>query len=127
MNYSVETQEKYTIVKVDESKLDAAIAPELKSVFVAQSAEGASSFIVDLREIKYIDSSGLSAMLTANRICNEKQGTLVLVGPTEHVMKLIKISQLDKVLNILPTIEEAIDLVFMNDLEKDLLNEADSE
>jgi hypothetical protein len=35
-------------------------------------------------------------------------------------MKLIKISQLDGVLNILPTIEEAVDAVFMHNIENDL-------
>jgi anti-sigma B factor antagonist len=123
MKHLIDRQEKYTLVSVEEDKLDAAVAPDLKSVFVAQGAEGVGSFIVDLHLVRYIDSSGLSALLTANRICNEKQGTLVIVAPTEHVMKLIKISQLDKVLNILPTVEEAIDLVFMNDLERDLQNE----
>jgi anti-sigma B factor antagonist len=123
MKHSLDRQEKYTLVIVDEDKLDAAVAPDLKSIFVSQGAEGVGSFIVDLHLVRYIDSSGLSALLTANRICNEKEGTLVIVAPTEHVMKLIKISQLDKVLNILPTVEEAIDLVFMNDLERDLQNE----
>jgi len=35
-------------------------------------------------------------------------------------MKLIKISQLDSVLNIMPKVEEAIDAVFMHEIEKDL-------
>jgi hypothetical protein len=35
-------------------------------------------------------------------------------------MKLIKISQLDSVLNILPTVEEGVDTVFMHEIEKDL-------
>ena len=39
---------------------------------------------------------------------------------SDHTMKLIKISQLDSVLNILPTVEEAVDAVFMNELENDL-------
>lgn len=127
MKYSVDKQEKYTLLKLDEEKLDATISPELKSTFVSMNAEGTQSFIVDLGSVKYIDSSGLSAILIANRLCNEQNGTLVLVSVTEHVMKLIKISQLEGVLNILPTIEEGIDLVFMNDIEKDLKNEEPEE
>jgi anti-sigma B factor antagonist len=43
-----------------------------------------------------------------------------LAALSEHTIKLIKISQLDSVLNILTTIEEAIDAAFMHEIEKDL-------
>ena len=127
MKYSVDKQEKYTLLKLNEEKLDATVSPELKSTFVTLNAEGTKSFIVDLSDVKYVDSSGLSAILIANRLCNEQEGTLVLIGLTDHVMKLVKISQLEKVLNILNTVEEAVDLVMMNSLEKDLTQEAQNE
>ncbi|MDX2306273.1 MAG: STAS domain-containing protein [Microscillaceae bacterium] len=127
MKYSVDKQEKYTLLKLNEEKLDATVSPELKSTFVTLNAEGTKSFIVDLSEVKYVDSSGLSAILIANRLCNEQEGTLALTGLTDHVMKLVKISQLEKVLNILNTVEESVDLVLMNSLEKDLTEEAQNE
>lgn len=127
MKYSVDKQEKYTVLKLDETKLDATLSPELKSTFVTMNAEGTRSFIVDLSEVKYVDSSGLSAILIANRLCNDQNGTLALVGVTEHVAKLISISQLEKVLNMLPTEEEAIDLVLMNEIEQDLRAEGEEE
>lgn len=127
MKYSIDKQEKYIILKLDEAKLDATLSPELKSTFVALNAEGTRNMIVNLSEVKYVDSSGLSAILIANRLCNDQNGTLVLIGVTEHVLKLIKISQLEKVLNILLTEEEAIDLVLMNEVEQDLKEEDETE
>jgi hypothetical protein len=44
----------------------------------------------------------------------------------DHVLKLIKISQLNNVLNLLPTVEEAIDAVFLKEIESDL-QEGDDE
>ena len=76
-------------------------------------------------ERKYTDSSGLSALLVGNRTIHQNGGLFVLACMSDHVMKLIKISQLDGVLNILPSVEEAVDAVFMNDLENDL-NEGSS-
>jgi len=64
--------------------------------------------------------AGLSALLVGNRIVQEDGGIFVLACLSDHTMKLIKISQLDSVLNILPTVEEAIDTVFMHEIEKDL-------
>lgn len=126
MHYTTETQEQYTLIKVQEEKLNANISPELKSVFVSLNNEGVDSFILDLSEVRYTDSSGLSAILIANRLCNEKRGALVIVGISEHVLKLITISQLEKILNILPTMEEATDFIMMTALERDLLEGEDN-
>ncbi len=120
MKYTVDKQEKYTLLQLNESKLDTHLAPQLKSEFVTLHAEGVKNIILDMSEVKYTDSSGLSALLVGNRTFQQNDGFFVLATLSEHVMKLIKISQLDGVLNIMPTVEEAIDATFMNDIEKDL-------
>jgi anti-sigma B factor antagonist len=120
MKYTIDKQEKYCLIKLKEEKLDSTIAPKLKSDFITTQAEGAKNLILDLSEVKYIDSSGLSALLVGNRIFHEHEGIFVIASINDHVMKLIKISQLDTVLNILSTVEEAIDAVFMNEIESDL-------
>ncbi len=123
MKYSVDKQEKYTLLRLNEEKLDSSIAPQLKSEMVTLHAEGVRNIILDLSEVKYTDSSGLSALLVGNRILQEDNGIFVLARLSDHTMKLIKISQLDSVLNILPTVEEGIDTVFMHEIEKDMKDE----
>lgn len=123
MKYSVDKQEKYTLLRLNEEKLDSSIAPQLKSEMVTLHAEGVRNIILDLSEVKYTDSSGLSALLVGNRILQEDNGVFILARLSDHTMKLIKISQLDSVLNILPTVEEGIDAVFMHEIEKDMKDE----
>ncbi len=122
MKYTIDKKENYTIITIDEKKLDTTIAPDLKSEFVKLNAEGISNLILDLSNVKYTDSSGLSSILIANRLCNSSNGLLILSGLQDHVMKLITISKLESVLNILPTVEEAIDRVFLHEIERDLTN-----
>jgi anti-sigma B factor antagonist len=123
MKYTIDKQEKYTLVRLHEEKLDSTAAPQLKSEMVTLHAEGVRNIILDLSEVKYTDSSGLSAVLVGNRILHEDGGIFVLTSLSDHTAKLIKISQLDSVLNILPTVEEAIDAVFMHEIEKDMKGE----
>lgn len=123
MKYSLDKSERYSIIRIGQEKLDTSTAPEYKSEFVKLQAEGNSNIIVDLSDVKYVDSSGLSALLVGNRCFSDGGGIFVLVGMNEHVMKLIKISQLDKVLNILPTREEGIDAVFLHEIESGLQDE----
>jgi anti-sigma B factor antagonist len=127
MKYTIEKTEKYTLVQLHEDKLNSTIAPDLKSELVKLNAEGIKSIIIDLSDVKYADSSGLSSILVGNRLCDNEGGIFILSGLNDHVLKLVKITQLDTVLNILPTVEEAIDAVFMNELEKNLRAEDQEE
>lgn len=120
MKYTIDKQEKYSLLRLHEEKLDSSVAPNLKSELITLHAEGVRNIILDLSEVKYTDSSGLSALLVGNRIVQEEGGIFVLTCLSDHTMKLIKISQLDSVLNILPTVEEGVDTVFMHEIEKDL-------
>ena len=125
MKYTIDKKENYTIITIDEKKLDTSIAPDLKSEFVKLNAEGITNLILDLNNVKYTDSSGLSSILIANRLCNSSNGLLILTSLQDHVMKLFTISKLESVLNILPTVEEAIDRVFLHEIEQDLTNKED--
>lgn len=123
MKYTIDKQEKYSLLRLHEEKLDSSVAPSLKSELITLHAEGIRNIILDLAEVKYTDSSGLSALLVGNRILQEDAGVFVLASLSDHTLKLIKISQLDSVLNIVPTIEEAVDSVFMHEIEKDMKDE----
>lgn len=120
MNFTVNTHEKYTSVKVELEKVDGTQSPELKSLFVQLNNEGVRNIILDISNVKYSDSSGLSAILVANRLCKSASGSFVLCGVQSTVMKLITISQLDSILNITPTFSEAEDLIFMNELSNNI-------
>ena len=120
MKFSLDKKEKYTLIKIGEEKLNSLIAPELKSELVLLNAEGVRSIIVDLSEVNYVDSSGLSAILIGNRLCKNASGTFALSECQDSVTKLLKISQLDSILNIFKTNSEASDFVLMEELERDI-------
>ena len=92
MKFSVDKQEKYTLLTLGEEKLDSTISPELKSEFVNLQTTGVTSLILNLSATKYADSSGLSALLTGNRTFSENGGSFVLAGITPFVEKLLTIS-----------------------------------
>jgi anti-sigma B factor antagonist len=126
MKFTVDKQEQYTILKLEEDKLDSTLSPNLKSEFVNLNTQGTKNLIVNLSNTRYSDSSGLSALLTGNRTFSEAGGEFILTGLQPMVEKLIAISQLDKVLNILPTDHEGIENIMMSELEKEMGNSDDS-
>lgn len=111
MSFQIDKTDKYTIIKLLAEKLDSNLAPSLKSELVVISTDGAKNIIIDLSDTRYCDSSGLSAILVANRLCKNNQGSFILTGLQESVKKLISISQLDTILNITTTVDEAKEML----------------
>ena len=111
MEFNIEKRDNYTFIQVLTEKLDTNIAPSLKSELVLISGKGEKNIILDLSKVKYCDSNGLSAILVANRLCKNANGTFVLTGLNEAVDRLITISQLDTVLNIAYSLGEAKEII----------------
>lgn len=117
MKYTVDKKEQYVIFTPMEEKLDSALSPKLKSELLTVNAEGYENLVIDMSQVKYADSSGLSALLVGNREFSRNGGIFIIASPQEHVMKLIRISMLDKVLKIVDSIEEAAEAIFIHEIE----------
>ena len=117
MKFSVDKQEKYTLLTLEEGKLDSTIAPELKSELIQLQTSGTPSLILNLAATNYIDSSGLSALLVGNRTFSENGGAFILSGVTPFVEKLLAISQLQTVLNISPDNETGVAMILAEEAE----------
>ena len=117
MPFNVEKSNRYSLIRIQADKLDTLVAPALKSELVMLNSDGTRNLIIDLSETRYCDSSGLSAILVANRLCKNANGVLVLTDLQETVKKLISISQLDSILIITESLPHAIDRVVAEDVE----------
>ncbi|WP_114751224.1 STAS domain-containing protein [Pleomorphovibrio marinus] len=117
MKYTVDKKEQYVVFTLLEDKLDTALSPHLKSELLTVHAEGYRNLVLDMSQVKYTDSSGLSALLVGNRTFSEGGGIFVIASPKEHVMKLIKISMLDKVLKVVDSHEEAAEAIFIHEID----------
>ena len=111
MEFKIDKLDNFTQIEVLIDKLDTHIAPSLKSELVLIAGNGEKNIILDLSNCRYCDSSGLSAILVANRLCKNANGVFVLSGLQTAVERLITISQLDTVLNITKTVDEAIGII----------------
>jgi anti-sigma B factor antagonist len=93
-----------------EKSFDSSIAGLVKGeLTILLSTDEIQKLVFDLSEIEYCDSSGLSAILLSFRILQTKEGHIRLAAPQKSVRTLIEISQLDRVLPIKNTVQEAVD------------------
>ena len=109
INFEFRKESGVAVFKLLEKSFDASISGLVKGeLTILLSAEDVNKLIFDLSEIEYCDSSGLSAILLAFRILQTNNGHIRLASPQKNVRNLIKISQLDRVLPIRESVEEAI-------------------
>lgn len=111
MDFKITKKDNFSTIQVLVEKLDTHIAPSLKSELVLVSGSGEKNIVLDLSQCNYCDSSGLSAVLVANRLCKNTNGVFVVGGIQPNIERLISISQLDKVLNIAYNIERADEMM----------------
>lgn len=120
MKYEIDKQEKFAIMRLEEENLNSLVAPILKSELVILSNEGVRNLILDLKDVKFVDSSGLSAILTGNRLWSDSKSFIITGIDHPSVKKLLEISRLDSILTLIPTVEESIDYIYMEEIEREL-------
>jgi anti-sigma B factor antagonist len=108
MKFDVQEKNGILIFSLYEKRLDANLAADLKGEFLIMCTSAVKELVIDLSSVEFCDSSGLSSLLFAERQMRENGGSVKLAGLTESVASLIKISQLDRVFSIHPTVDEAI-------------------
>ena len=110
INFEHKRIENISVFKLNEKRFDSQIAGLVKGeLTIILHTEDTKKLVLDLTEVEYCDSSGLSAILLAYRILQTEDGHIRLANPTKNVRKLIEISQLDRILPIFDSEEKAIE------------------
>lgn len=128
MKFSVDKHEKYVVLRLDEPRLTTENAPRLKSEFILLNTEGYCNIVLDLSDVSACDDSqDLSCLLVGDRLCKKANGLFIVTGITKCILELLEMSSIDQSLNIVGQLEEAEDLIFMEEIEKELLGSFDQE
>ncbi len=89
-------------------EIDLFTAPEFKQRMSAPIDAGRSRLVVDLSETTFIDSSSLGVLIGAHRRLKLRGGALLVVCENEAITKTLKITGLDGVFTVAPSVEQAL-------------------
>lgn len=87
-------------------EVDLATSPELDIAIIAAIDSGATSVVIDLSDVSFMDSSGLGVIVRALKRCREAENDLDLVITNERVLKVFGITGLDQVIPIHASIQD---------------------
>jgi anti-sigma B factor antagonist len=126
MNYNLEKAEQYVIVSLDEVKFGQNISTQFEKMIVILYREGFMNMIFDFSKIGSIDEEGLSLLRKAAKVCSKEGGIIVVATKNDDLIDAIDGEAISGLI-ILPTTDEAIDAVFMNELESEFEDEEDED
>lgn len=107
MQLSVEISGDVAVVALFVDELDASNTAEFKQQIAPTLAEH-QKLVIDLGAVRFIDSSGLGAMLSCLRQLSAKGGDLKLCGLSRSVRSAFELVRLHRVLDIHATRSEAV-------------------
>src|ERR1019366_7756967 len=104
---AVDKIENITVAGVPGDELDASNAGEFKRD-IAPVLEANTKLVLDLSRLRFVDSSGLGAMLSCLRQLSAKSGDLKLCGMSRQVRALFELVRMHRIFDIYGTREEAV-------------------
>ena len=122
----IEKTEQYARIDGLPASLEADFSQEFSKRMAGLYREGYTSVIVDLAPVAAIGADTLGMIRKAHELCLREGGLLVLVTKNDALIETLDGARIED-LTILPTAEEAIDAIYMNDLESEFREEEDDE
>ncbi len=95
-----------TVLHVD-GRLDIETAAKLKAMSRKLIDDGTRELIIDLQGVSFVDSSGLSAVVSALKYIREREGQLKLAAVGDQPRTALTLTLLDRILDIYPSVEAA--------------------
>ena len=123
MEFKIDTNSSYILITPISNHLDAILTASLRQKCRELTENGSQNFIIDLHNCLDADIKALVALAEMHEDCYSNEQSLVFTNIQPDVLQALKNQEIASVINIAPTPIEAVDIVSMEILERDLFNE----
>jgi anti-sigma B factor antagonist len=121
MRYTIDKHERYVVIEPLREIIDGVAANYLKGEFMLRNTAGQRNIVLDLNLVKEISEEGIRMGLLAHRLCHAVGGDFIIININPQVMQTLKALGLDQHFTILKSISAAEDLIFGNELKRDVI------
>jgi anti-sigma B factor antagonist len=107
MDMSVENIDDVAVIHLGVEELDAGNTPDFKRD-IAPVLDANAKVVLDLHNLRFIDSSGMGAFLSCLRKVNARGGDLKLCRMSKQVRTIIELVRMHRMLEIFGSRDEAV-------------------
>ena len=122
MKVKIDTKEKFHVITPEEPVLSANMTEEFKQMLLAYQEKEPRNIILNLAQVKEIDSLGAQTILLLQQTFYEKKASFVVCEMGKEVEDLFERSGSLDLLNFTSTESEAWDIVQMEEIEREFLD-----
>lgn len=125
MEFKYDTKPTYIVITPVTDCIDANMTEQLRLKISELSRDEGNNYIIDLQNCAMADTSAFDNWAALHEECYGNEQSLVFTKLTPDVEKVIRGTEVIHSINLAPSMQEAIDIVSMEILERDLLGEDD--
>lgn len=118
MEFKIDTKENYSIIQLPALPLDANMAEALAGALQDLAQKGSTSFIINLDQVPAAVLDSLDRLSALHESCYTQDQSLVFTQYNPQTLAAFREAGADEVLHLAPTLQEAIDIVSMEGLER---------
>src|SRR3972149_2801129 len=107
MEISTEELKQVSVMAVT-GRVDSATAPELENSLKKLVEAEKTQIVLDLKNVEYMSSAGLRAMVSTLKAVKRVNGDLRLASPSPRVEEVLRLAGLPSIFSIYPSREEAV-------------------
>ncbi len=108
MKLNMTEQGDIVTISIDEERMDAHNSGDLKEKMLQLFDEGKCSLVIDLSAVRFIDSSGLGALVSGFKNASAREGNLKLCCLQPQVRSMFELTRLHRVFEIFTNQDEAL-------------------
>lgn len=108
MNFNLEKINNFSVLTIQNERIDAHNSTELKEYISELIDNGESQIIVQLKQVRFIDSSGLGALLFGHKQLTAKSGRFALANIQPQVLSMFELTRLTRVFEIYADVNEVL-------------------
>lgn len=126
MRVKTDTKEKFHVITVAEASLSADMAAELADLLVPHLQNDVRNVILNLKKLQTVDELAGEILVKAQQKFYENNASFVICELQKPVEEFLDSKHLLEMMNITPTESEAMDIVQMEEIEREFLDEEGS-
>ncbi len=119
MNVKIDTNEKFHVIRIEASELSANMTAALMESLLSVLGMKVKNLIVNGQDIQKLDNAAAEAMLNAHDSFVAENASFVLFGLRPEVKKIFDQDDRFEGMQIVPTLSEASDIVYMEEIERE--------
>ena len=122
MQVKIDTKEKFHVITITETELPAIMTEDLHNSLLTYLQKPPKNVVLNLKDIKFISDAAAEELINVQQSYYELDASFVICEIQPQVEQILENNGFLEIMNVVPTVSEAGDIVQMEEIEREMLD-----